>query len=79
MGLKRMLENWSDFRKQDYYEDEPYMWGMSIDLNKCIGCGACVTACYAENNLPTVGKEHYASGHSMHWMRIERYWEEPEA
>jgi len=78
MTLKRMLENWSDLRKNDYYEDEPYMWGMSIDLNKCTGCGSCVTACYAENNLPAVGKEHYSAGHAMHWMRIERYWEEPE-
>ncbi len=78
MALKRMLENWSRLRQRDYYKDAPYMWGMSIDLNKCMGCGACVTACYAENNLPVVGKEHYSRGHSMHWMRIERYWEEPE-
>jgi len=78
MALRRMLENWSDLRKRDYYENEPYMWGMAIDLDKCIGCGACVTACYAENNLPVVGKEKYATGHAMHWMRIEHYWTEPD-
>jgi Fe-S-cluster-containing dehydrogenase component len=49
---------------------------MSIDLDACSGCNACSVACYAENNLPVVGKEKYAHGHSMHWMRIERYWDE---
>ena len=78
MTVRNMLEHWSEFRDPNIYQDEPYMWGMAIDLNKCIGCGACVTACYAENNLPVVGKEHYATGHAMHWMRSERYFEEPD-
>jgi molybdopterin-containing oxidoreductase family iron-sulfur binding subunit len=53
------------------------MWGMVVDLNKCIGCNACSVACYAENNLAVVGKERFDKGQGMHWLRIERYWDEP--
>ena len=57
------------------WEYKDNAWGMSIDLNSCVGCNACIVGCYAENNIPVVGKQQVRIGRNMQWLRIDTYFE----
>ena len=61
-----MFPNWE-------YKDNA--WGMSIDMNSCTGCNACIVSCYAENNIAVVGKQQVRIGRNMQWLRIDTYFE----
>jgi molybdopterin-containing oxidoreductase family iron-sulfur binding subunit len=75
--VEDFAKNTNDYVKEGtLYPSHPYpgpKWGMSIDLNSCIGCGACTVACTSENNVAVVGKKEVMRSHEMHWLRIDRY------
>jgi Fe-S-cluster-containing dehydrogenase component/anaerobic selenocysteine-containing dehydrogenase len=58
------------------HEHKDYRWSMVVDLDRCIGCGACTVACYAENNVGVVGEAQIVKGREMAWLKIERYFDE---
>jgi anaerobic selenocysteine-containing dehydrogenase/Fe-S-cluster-containing dehydrogenase component len=66
-------------RRVDFYPPHPpreYRWCMVVDQDRCIGCGACAVACYAENNLAVVGRRHILEGREMSWIMVQRYFDE---
>jgi Fe-S-cluster-containing dehydrogenase component len=74
-AIERQAEVQGRERDLGIYAKEHPKWEMSIDLSRCTGCSACVTACHAENNVPTVGADQVIKSREMSWIRIERYYE----
>jgi molybdopterin-containing oxidoreductase family iron-sulfur binding subunit len=71
-GREKTDKNLTLFPNWEYKDNA---WGMSIDMNSCTGCNACIVSCYAENNIPVVGKQQVRIGRNMQWLRIDTYFE----
>jgi len=71
-GHEKTDKDMSLFGNWEYKDNA---WGMSIDMNSCVGCNACIVGCYAENNIPVVGKQQVRIGRNMQWLRIDTYFE----
>lgn len=79
--LGNIFKGWTDYSKANEdggHHEYEHMFAMAIDLDRCTGCNACSTACYAENNLAVVGEDKFGARQAMHWMRVERYFDEPD-